>query len=274
MNTSPRGLPSEGDDTFNGLVRQARSVTTAAFANQDIPFERIVSSSLARIEGMRSRNPLIQVMFALHSQQDLGHIQLEGLAGEPIQTAVSTRLDMEFHLFQKTNSLSGHIIYATDLFEPETIDGLVGVFQDVLQQSLDQPQAPVATLPLTTGLDTLRSMGLLDIEKTGYPRELSIVDIFRKQVSCLIQRLPPLSTQSSRLTYTQLDRQSDELDSGYVGEVWQPKHSSGVSQRSHANAVGAFFSILKANLAYLPLDINTTPAPVSTLFWSLFRDIN
>ncbi|OCK86539.1 CoA-dependent acyltransferase, partial [Cenococcum geophilum 1.58] len=64
------------DDTFDGLVQQVRLTTTAAFENQDVPFERIVSTLLS---GSRdtSRNPLVQLVFALHSQQDLSKIELE-----------------------------------------------------------------------------------------------------------------------------------------------------------------------------------------------------
>jgi hypothetical protein len=38
-------------------------------------------------------------MFAVHSQENLGRIQLEGLYSEPLELAATTRFDMEFHLF-------------------------------------------------------------------------------------------------------------------------------------------------------------------------------
>ena len=71
------------DESFEGLVQQVRATATAAFANQDVPFERVVS---ALLPGSRdtSRNPLVQLMFAVHSQRHLGEIHLEGLAGEAV----------------------------------------------------------------------------------------------------------------------------------------------------------------------------------------------
>ncbi len=93
----------------------------AALSNQDVPFERIVS---ALLPGSRdtSRNPLVQLLFALHSQQDLNKLQLHGLEIEPIPTEVSTRLDVEFHLVQEVGGLRGSVLFAKkDLFEAETI---------------------------------------------------------------------------------------------------------------------------------------------------------
>ncbi len=138
-------------DTFDGLVQQTRSISTTAFANQDVPFEHIVSTLLP---GSRdtSRNPLVQLMFALHSQQDLGEIQLEGIVSERMGMAISTRFDVEFHLFQEAGRLRGSVLFATDLFETETIRGMVNIFQEILRRGIDQPQTPIATIPLADSL--------------------------------------------------------------------------------------------------------------------------
>ena len=103
--------------------------------------------------------------------------------------------------------MGGIVLFAADLFESETINGMVSVFQEVLRQSLEQPQTPIAVLPLTNGLAELRSMGLLETERTEYPRESSVVDIFREQVADCPDATA-VTDSSSQLTYAQLDRQS------------------------------------------------------------------
>ncbi len=199
VNTQCIRTSIESDDTFEMLVQQVRSATTAAFAAQDVPFEQIVS---ALLPGSRdtSRNPLVQLIFALHSQQNLGRIQLEGLelAEEPLPTALSTRFDVEFHLFQEAKRLSGSVVYATDLFEPETIQGIVAVFQEILQHGLAQPQTPIATFPLTHGLVGLK--GLLEIERTDYPQSSSVIDVFTEQVAINSDAIA-VTDSSSELTY-------------------------------------------------------------------------
>ncbi len=170
VNTQCMRITVERADTFDELVRQVQSTVTAAFIHQDVPFERIVSALLPGSRDM-SRNPLVQLMFAVHSQEGLGKIQLEGLEleEEPVPTVISTRFDLEFHLFQEAERLSGSILFAADLFEPETISNLAAIFQEILRRGLEQPQTPILALPLTDGLGELRSKGLLEVEKTGYP---------------------------------------------------------------------------------------------------------
>lgn len=54
-----------GDQSFEQLLRQVREVVIASLANQDVPFENIVSE-LRRDRDM-SRHPIIQIMFTVHS---------------------------------------------------------------------------------------------------------------------------------------------------------------------------------------------------------------
>ncbi|KAI7761673.1 hypothetical protein LZL87_014180 [Fusarium oxysporum] len=251
-------IPISHDDTFNSLVEQVRSTATAAFENQDVPFERIVSSLLPGSRDM-SRNPLVQLMFAVHSQRELGKIQLEGLSGEQITTIDTTRFDLEFHLFQKTGGLSGTVLYSPELFDPKTINGMVSVFQEVLRRGLQEPETPVISLPLTDGLSEVREMGLLKIERTDFPRDSSVIDVFREQVALYGSRVA-VRDSSSELTYTQLDQQSDKLAAWLRQRNMAAETLVGVLAPRSCQTVATFFGILKANLAYLPLDVNM-PAP-------------
>ncbi|KAK3314236.1 hypothetical protein B0H66DRAFT_630727 [Apodospora peruviana] len=263
VNTQCMRIAVGDDDTLEGLVRQVRFTATTAFANQDVPFERIVS---ALVTGSRdtSRNPLVQLVFALHSQRDFGKIQLEGLSGEHISEAVTTRFDVEFHLFQMAGSLDGTVLYSTDLFEPKTIHGVVAVFQEVLRRGLERPQMPISALPLTDGLAELRSIGLLDIERTDYPHESSVVDVFREQVAAT-PHATAVTDSSSRLTYAQLDGKSDKLATWLCRRGMAAETLVGVLAPRSCQTVVAFLGILKANLAYIPLDVNLPGARIGTV---------
>ncbi|KAI9728356.1 MAG: NRPS [Chrysothrix sp. TS-e1954] len=258
VNTQCMRITVEDNDTLETLVRQVRSTSTDAFANQGVPFERIVS---ALLPGSRdtSRNPLVQLMFAVHSQQDIGKFQLDGLESEPIPTAACTALDIEFHLFQQAGCLSGSMLFATDLFEPKTIQGIVAVFQEVLRRGLEEPQTPVAVLPLTDGLRELRSMGLLEIERTDYPRESSVIDVFRDQVAACPDA-SAVKDSTSQLTYAQLDKQSDEVATWLCRRGMPAETLVGVLAPRSCQTIVAFFGIHKANLAYLPLDVSVPAA--------------
>ncbi|CAH0046828.1 unnamed protein product [Clonostachys solani] len=253
------------NDTFDDLVQQVRSTTTAAFDNQDVPFERIVSSVLP---GSRdtSRNPLVQLMFALHSQQNLGEIQLKGVDCTPVPPSPTTRFDLEFHLYQEADKLSGNILFSTDLFEAKTVHILVGTFQEVLRRALNQPQTPLAILPLTDRLAELDNMDLLKIKRTDYGTDSSLVDAFREQVLACPQAVAVIeSNSSSYLTYAQLDEQSEKLAMWLRQRRLAPETLVGVLASRSCQATVAIIGILKANLAYLPLDINVPPARIESI---------
>ncbi|GJC96129.1 non-ribosomal peptide synthetase [Colletotrichum higginsianum] len=251
------------DESFDGLVQQVRATAAAAFENQDVPFERVVS---ALLPGSRdtSRNPLAQLMFAVHSQQDLGRIKLQGLASEPLPTTVTTRFDLEFHLFQEEGFLGGNVLYAADLFDPATVRGVVDVFEEVLQRGLAQPDMSIANLPLTNGLSALRSMGLLDVKRPNYPRDSSIVDVFLQQVIAHPERIA-VKDASTSLTYGQLDEKSDRLAAWLRKKHMSTETIVGVLAPRSCQTTVAFMAVLKSSLAYLPLDVNVPAARLESI---------
>jgi amino acid adenylation domain-containing protein len=267
VNTQCMRITVDDDDTFETLVRQVRSTTTAAFENEDVPFERVVS---AMHPGSRdlSRSPLVQLMFAVHSQKDLGRFELQGLESEPIPAKAYTRFDIEFHLFQEADRLNGSVNFAAELFKLKTIQNVVSVFFQVLCHGLDQSQTPISVVPLTDGVEELRRMDLLNIKHVDYPRDLSLVDLFREQVATCSDSLAVVDS-SSRLTYAELDRQSDLLAAWLRGRGMAAETLVGVLAPRSCETVVAFLGILKANMAYLPLDVRSPTARVKDILSGL-----
>ncbi|KAF5007943.1 hypothetical protein FDECE_5755 [Fusarium decemcellulare] len=258
VNTQCMRISVDDGDSFESLVRQVRSTTTAAFEHEDVPFERVVSALQPGSRDL-SRTPLAQLMFALHSQKDLGRFELQGLESEPLSNKPYTRFDLEFHLFQEAGSLKGSANFATDLFKPETIENVVSVFFQLLRHGLDQPQTSISLLPLTDGIPELRSMGLLKIKQVEYPRDSSVVDEFRTQVAACPDSLAVVDS-SSRLTYAELDHESDLLATWLRRRHMAAETLVGVLAPRSCETIVAFLGILKANLAYLPLDVRSPAA--------------
>ncbi|KAH0592368.1 Nonribosomal Peptide Synthetase [Metarhizium humberi] len=240
--------------TFDQLVKLVQSAAISSLANQDVPFERLVSK--LRKERDLSRHPLIQLVFAVHSQLDLGKFALEGYEIEYIDQSITTRFDLEFHFFTEEKGLRGQLIFSTDLFHPDTIDNVLEVFRTVLEKGLNEPQTPVAALPLMTdgGYEKLDSMGLIQVKQTAYPRNSSIVDEFRQQVAACADRVA-VKDASSQLTYAQLDALSEHVAQWLMSKSLAPETLVGVFCGRSCQSIIAILGILKANLAYLPFDL-------------------
>ncbi|KAH6963257.1 hypothetical protein DER45DRAFT_552701 [Fusarium avenaceum] len=246
------------DDSFESLVRQVQQQTVESFDNQDIPFEQIVS----KLNGERdlSRHPIVQVIFAYHTRGTLDRFELEGVDSEMLELVPTTRFDLELHFFEEADALKGAFIYSTDLYTPATIANMLSVFMAVLEGALDEPQSKIATLPLLTaeGYSELSSMGLLEIHRTDYPRNMSIVDVFQQQATAHPDKVA-VKDSHSQITFATLNETSD-LVSQYLRIQRLPAETviPVIAKRS-VETIIAFLGILKANMAYLPLDLN---APV------------
>ncbi|OAR02192.1 hypothetical protein LLEC1_03413 [Akanthomyces lecanii] len=267
VNTQCMRIAVDEEETFEVLVRQVRSTTTAAFEHEDVPFERVVSAMLPGSRDL-SQNPLVQLIFAIHSHKDLGKFELEGLESEPLQNEAYSRFDAEFHFFPAPDGLTGYINFATELFKLETIQNVVSVFLQILRHGLDHPQTLISVVPLVDGLAELRSMGLLKINEVEYPQDSSVVEVFRAQASAYPDTVAVVDS-SSRLTYAELDHQSDLLETWLRRQDLPAEALVVVLAPRSCETIVAFFGILKANLAYLPLDIRSPVARMRAVLSTL-----
>ncbi|KAF5695620.1 enniatin synthase [Fusarium denticulatum] len=267
VNTQCMRITVDDQDTFSSLVHQVRVTTTAAFENEDVPFERVVSTMLPGSRDL-SRTPLAQLIFAVHSQKDLGRFELQGLESEAVSSKAYTRFDIEFHLFQEADGLKGSCNFATDLFKPETVENVVSVFFQILRNGLEKPKVPISVIPLTDGIEELRRLDLLRIKKVDYPRDASLVDIFRTQVAAYPDSLAVVDS-STRLTYAELDHQSDLLAIWLRRRGMPAETLVGVLAPRSCEAIVAIIGILKANLAYLPFDVKSPSARLNDILSGL-----
>ncbi|RGP74019.1 enniatin synthase [Fusarium sporotrichioides] len=267
VNTQCMRINIDDHDTFGTLINQVKSTTTAAFENEDVPFERVVSALQPGSRDLSS-TPLAQLIFAVHSQKDLGRFEFQGVESVPVPSKAYTRFDMEFHLFQESDSLKGSINFAAELFKMETVENVSRVFFEILRNGLRSSQTPVSVLPLTDGVAKLEELDVLNVKLVDYPRESSLVDVFQSQVSAYPESLAVVDS-SCRLTYAELDRQSNVL-AGWLRQRSMPAETLvAVFAPRSCETIVSFFGILKANLAYLPLDVRSPSARVQDILSDL-----
>ncbi|KAL2679310.1 Nonribosomal peptide synthetase 30 [[Neocosmospora] mangrovei] len=261
-------IKMEQGGSFEDLVQQVQETTASSFDNQHVPFEKIVSQLNTSRD--LSRHPLVQVIFALHSRGTSGPVKLgDDLESEMLDPIPTSQFDLEFHVFDDGDCLTANVVYSQDLFEAETINSMVSVFNSLLDRALSEPRTAIASLPLLTEDDRLRleSWGLTKINRTNYPRDSSIVDLFKEQVSRHPNRVAVKSNSSSQLTYAELDRKSGTLARWLLKQqpAFAPESMIGVMAHRSCEEIIALFGILKANMAHLPLNHNTPTGRVETI---------
>ena len=113
-----------GNPTFEELLGRVRKVMMGAYANQDLPLEKLVEE--LQPERDLNYNPLFQVSFSLQNTPKV-NLELAGLTLTPFEVE-STRamLDLRLDITQTDAGLEGYWEYNTDLFDAARISRMSG----------------------------------------------------------------------------------------------------------------------------------------------------
>ena len=131
-----------GDPDFTAVLGRVREATLGAFANQDLPFDRILEE--LRVERDPARQPLFQVMFLL--QEAAGEAEpLPGLEVRFLDEDPGTvKFDLTAFLFQGAAGISGWLMFNSDLFEATAMDRMTRDFHHLLRLVAEQPRRPLS----------------------------------------------------------------------------------------------------------------------------------
>lgn len=259
-----------GDPSFGDLLERVRDVTLAAYAHQDLPFDKLVEE----LQPARSlsQNPLFQVVFALQNAP-MAQLELPGLTLNPLEFAAeATRFDLEVYLWksaddfrnswgkgwQQTDGLRGIIVYNTDLFEGEAIARLRHHFHTLLAAIVTHPDAPISTLPLLTAAEQQQQFMTWTKTRTPYPNQDCIHHLFERQVR---QRPVAIAVRygDRHFTYEELNQGSNQL-ARYLQKLGvRSEQPVGICLERSSEAIAAMLAILKAGAAYVPLDPSHPP---------------
>jgi amino acid adenylation domain-containing protein/thioester reductase-like protein len=253
----------EGNPPFKELLQRVREVALGAYANQDLPFEKLVEE--LQPERDLSRTPLFQVMFAMQNAPALS-VEVPGLSISMISSESNTaKFDISMDVAETAQGLRIALEYSADLFVPSTIMRMLGHFQTLLQEISLHPEKCILDLPLLT----IPEQQQLLIEWNGtdedLPQEDTRVDQLFERAA---QRTPDaiavvlpgtdiddIRSADEQITYRALDHRANQL-AHYLRSIGVD-HEVRVGiyvERSVAMIVGVL-ATLRAGGVYVPLDV-------------------
>ena len=245
-----------GDPAFTEVLRRVREATLGAYEHQDVPFEKLVAE--LQPERSLTHAPLFQVMFNLdEGGEPAGDGDGGGLAGLEvggvgIDGAVA-KFDLSLFLSAAPGGLSGALVYATDLFEADTVRRMAGHLEQVLEQAAARPELRLSALELLRGAE--RARVLEEWNRTGaeYPADACIHQLVAAQAA----RTPDavaLVQAGEALTYRQLEARANRLAHRLVALGARPEAPVALCLEAGIAGITGLLAILKAGAAYLPLD--------------------
>ncbi|MBW4630461.1 MAG: amino acid adenylation domain-containing protein [Iphinoe sp. HA4291-MV1] len=240
-----------GNPSFSDLLTRVREVALGAYAHQDFPFEKLVEE--LQPQRNLSQNPLFQVIFAVQNAP-IQELQLKGLELSRLELEYNTtRVDLEWHIWEHPQGLGVMVAYATDLFAPETIERMVAHFQRLLEGIVANPQQPISQLPLLSEVEQRQLLVEWNDTQVEYPFDKCIHSLFEEQV----ERTPDavaLVYENQQLTYNELNCRANQL-AHYLQALGVGREVLvGICVERSLDMVVGLLGILKAGGAYVPLD--------------------
>jgi amino acid adenylation domain-containing protein len=259
LRTKPRGGTG-----FRELLAGVREVSLAAYAHQDLPFEKLVEE--LDPERDLSRNPLCQIVFALQNATARDVELAPGLTLERREIDWgTTRFDLTLFLWETPEGLAGLLDYSTDLYDAATMARTAGHLEVLLAGLAAEPDRPVATLPLLAPAEREELLGDWTRTATAYPRHETVTSLFTAVAERSPERVA-LAFGDERVTYGELERRANRLAHALVRRGVGPDVLVGLFVERSIEMIVATLGILKAGGAYLPLDLQY---PKERLAWML-----
>jgi amino acid adenylation domain-containing protein len=135
-----------GDPFFSDVLQRVRQVTLNAHANQDLPFEYVLSA-LRAARNLDCSN-LFRVMFILQSAApktpNISQLSVQFVDVDP----GIARFDLTLEITDEDEHLVGSFEYSTDLFDPATIARMVTHFRVLLRALVTTPEQRISALSM------------------------------------------------------------------------------------------------------------------------------
>ncbi|MGK8555450.1 amino acid adenylation domain-containing protein [Nocardia gipuzkoensis] len=248
----------DAGETFTDLLGRQRTTDIQAFANADVPFERLVD--VLRPVRSTARHPLYQVALSF---QNLEPVTLElpdlTVSSLDIGTEVS-QFDLHWMVGDtydaagRPTGIGGMVSYAADMFDHDTVQGFVDRFVRLLSAIAADPTAVLGDIELIDPAERVRLLS--DAVDTAHP--VSAHDLltgYRRSVAATPDAVAVVHDDTA-WTYREFDARVNRLARYLIGQGIGPESVVALAMPRSPGLLVAMYAVLTAGGAYLPLDLD------------------
>ncbi|MFC5181381.1 non-ribosomal peptide synthetase [Actinomadura harenae] len=248
---------TSGNPSFRELIARVREADLAAYAHQDVPFERLVE--VLNPARSMARHPLFQVALSFQNNPE-ATLELDGLTGGPVDLPHGTaKYDLSLYLQERADDsgspagISAGLEYALDLFDADTATGLAARFERFLREVVDAPDEPVSTAEILTRAERRTLLRTWAGGSAPVVERTTIPALFEAQV-VLRPSAVAVSFEGRSWTYAEVNASANRLARHLAAQGAGPGTFVALELPRSADLVIGVLAVLKTGAAYVPID--------------------
>jgi len=248
LNTIILRTDLSGNPTFRELLDRVRTTAVGALSNDNVPLDQILKE--VHPDRALGGNPLFRVLLSLEpsrAEVDRGW----DLTAIDVETRTS-KFDLCLVLDDRSEGLSGRIIYSADLFDAPTISNFVECWRALLQSVVADTEANISSISILPEHERRELLVEFNQTEKVFPFTFT-----HKLFELEAQKNPnaiAAKCGGKQITYSELDSRANQL-ANYLQKIGVgPESLVALSVERTLEMVVGILGILKAGGAYVPLD--------------------
>lgn len=261
VNTLALRSQIEGKKCFAEVLAAHREVLLDALANQHVPLEYLLE--VLKPERNLSYNPIFQLMFSMNNAGS-EPVELSNLDISPFELSFNTtQVDLHLAVNENPGGVELVWLYATDLFDADTIHALNQSYLTLLSQIAANPQTLCDHLTL---LNPHERSALVRQQLPSAEFDLNNpLDVHLHLIAKQSPQAPAVVFDDQVLSYHELDQLSSRLAMNLVALGVKPEVPVLFAVERSAEMMVGLYAIWKAGGVYVPLDPNLPQSRVDYL---------
>lgn len=240
----------EGNPSFLELLGRVRETCLSAYANQDLPFEKLVDE--LEIERSLSYSPLVQIVFVLQNTPRKP-LAIPGIEASYLPVESNTaKFDLNLTMQETADGLLAWLEYNSDIFERSTIQRMMGHLKVLLEGIAGNPECPISELPLLCAQERLEMLS-----GGRKPRTFRVEGTIPHWFESRVESTPhatALCFGDERISYAELNRRANQLAHHLASSGVKTGDRVGICLHRSLEMVVSIVATLKAGAAYVPMD--------------------
>jgi amino acid adenylation domain-containing protein len=251
VNTLVLRVDASRDPTTADLLERARETALAAYARQDLPFEKLVEE--LKPERSLAHTPLFQVLLGVQNAP-APPITPPGLAVSPLPVEAHTaRFDLSLTVLDTEPGLDGNLTWSTDLFDATTARRLLAHLAVLLDAMAGDPDLRLSDLPLATAAELAQILTEWGGTPALAPGDLCVHELFAEQAA-RTPEAPAVRYRDEVLNFRELAARADRLAHCLRRRGVGPEARVALFLERSPDLLTALLGILSAGGAFVPLD--------------------